>query len=207
MAGVVGSATGAAVTAIVMIFEMTLDYQVILPMTVTVAISYGIRRFLLKDSVYTLKLARRGHPMPEALQANSWQVRQARDYMDSRLAAVSVSATLDSLAQSLSDPACPRWFLVEEQGKLVGVIEAATLADLIQRSAGLSLREAARQDYEVVGELTAFFELLSRTRARQPGLFLVASQTSPVLAQNIKGVISKERVTETMLHAIAPAPE
>ncbi|MFP5212395.1 MAG: chloride channel protein, partial [Acidobacteriota bacterium] len=38
MAGLVGGATGAAMAAIVMIFEMTLDYNVILPITITVAV-------------------------------------------------------------------------------------------------------------------------------------------------------------------------
>ena len=207
MAGVVGSATGAAITAIVMIFEMTLDYQMILPMTITVAISYGVRKFLMKDSIYTLKLARRGQPLPEALQANSWLIRQARDYMDNQVAVVSASAPLESLAQPAPGAVRPRWFLVEEHEELVGIIEAAALAELVQRGPGRSLRDAARKDYEVVGELTAFFELVSRTRARHPGFFLVASQTNPVLARNIKGVISRERVTDTMLQAIAPAPE
>ena len=41
MAGVAGGATGAPMAAIVMIFEMTLDYNVIIPMTITVALSYG----------------------------------------------------------------------------------------------------------------------------------------------------------------------
>ena len=43
MAGMVGGSTGAAMAAIVMIFEMTLDYTVIIPMTITVALSYGVR--------------------------------------------------------------------------------------------------------------------------------------------------------------------
>jgi CIC family chloride channel protein len=67
MAGVVGGSTGAAVAAIVMIFEMTLDYSVILPMLITVAFSYGIRRSLSRESIYTLKIVRRGHRMPDAL--------------------------------------------------------------------------------------------------------------------------------------------
>ena len=46
MAGVVGGSTGAALAAIVMIFEMTLDYTVIIPMTITVALSYGVRKML-----------------------------------------------------------------------------------------------------------------------------------------------------------------
>ena len=53
MAGMVGGATGAAMAAIVMIFEMTLDYSVILPMTITVAISYGVRKVLSRESIYT----------------------------------------------------------------------------------------------------------------------------------------------------------
>ncbi|MGB8342236.1 MAG: chloride channel protein [Chthoniobacterales bacterium] len=69
MAGVVGSATGAALAAIVMIFEMTLDYNVIVPMIITVAISYGIRKALSPESIYTMKLARRDHYVPDALYA------------------------------------------------------------------------------------------------------------------------------------------
>jgi CIC family chloride channel protein len=50
-----------------MIFEMTRDYAVIVPMTTTVAISYGLRRVLSRDSIYTMKLARRGHRIPDLL--------------------------------------------------------------------------------------------------------------------------------------------
>ena len=69
MAGVVAGATGAAITAVVMIFEMTRDYSVVLPMTLTVAVSYALRRLLCSDSIYTLKLSRRGIHIPDALYA------------------------------------------------------------------------------------------------------------------------------------------
>ena len=39
MAGMVGGVTGAAIMSIIMIFEMTLDYSVIVPMVITVIIS------------------------------------------------------------------------------------------------------------------------------------------------------------------------
>jgi len=67
MAGMVGASTGAPLTAIVMTAEMTNDFTIILPLMVIVAIAYGIRRVLEKDSVYTLKLTRRGHFIPDAL--------------------------------------------------------------------------------------------------------------------------------------------
>jgi CIC family chloride channel protein len=70
MAGVVGGATGAVVTAIVMIFEMTRDYHVIIPLMIAVSIAYGIRRIYMESSIYDLKLIRRGHYIPNALQTN-----------------------------------------------------------------------------------------------------------------------------------------
>ena len=79
MGAMVGGGTGAVMTAVVMIFEMTLDYSVVLPMTLTVAVSYGLRRVLLSESIYTMKLARRGHPMPWALQANAHLVRHVTE--------------------------------------------------------------------------------------------------------------------------------
>jgi len=68
MAGVVAGSTGAAVTAIVLVYEMTVDYSIILPMLVAVTLSYGVRRKLCRDSIYTLKLTRRGHRVPEAMR-------------------------------------------------------------------------------------------------------------------------------------------
>jgi CIC family chloride channel protein len=67
MAGVIGGSTGAAMAAIVMIFEMTRDYTVIMPMAITVAVSYLIRRKFTAATIYTEKLLRRGHTIPEEL--------------------------------------------------------------------------------------------------------------------------------------------
>jgi CIC family chloride channel protein len=68
MAGVIGGSTGAAMTAIVMIFEMTRDYTVIIPMAITVAVSYGIRRQFSEATIYTERLVQRGHFLPGDLQ-------------------------------------------------------------------------------------------------------------------------------------------
>ena len=81
MGGVVGGSTGAAMAAIVMIFEMTLDYTVILPMTLTVAVSYGVRRSLIKDSIYTRKLTLRGESVPGTMRTDLQLTRRAASIM------------------------------------------------------------------------------------------------------------------------------
>jgi len=68
MAAMVGGTTGAVMTATIMVFEMTRDYTAILPVIVTVAIASAIRQRLSPSTIYTLKLLRRGHVVPQGLQ-------------------------------------------------------------------------------------------------------------------------------------------
>jgi CIC family chloride channel protein len=70
MGAVVGASTGAAMAAIVMIFEMTRDYRVVISMTLTVAIAYGVRRGLVRDSIYVRKLTQRGETIPDTMRAD-----------------------------------------------------------------------------------------------------------------------------------------
>ena len=65
MGAMVGGGTGAVMTAVAMIFEMTRNYDIVLPMILAVAVSVGIRRMLSRENIYTMKLFRRGHVVPE----------------------------------------------------------------------------------------------------------------------------------------------
>ncbi len=203
MAGAVGGATGAAITAIVMIFEMTLDYSVILPMTVTVAISYGVRKFLCKDSIYTLKLSRRGHGMPEALQANFPMVRLARDVMEKSVAVAPASARLTSLSQMLSSADRASYLLVEDRGTVASVIKLNSVFEFLARNGvRATLGEVSGERFEVVTETTTLFDLIAQMQARRPTVFLVASKPAPVCVHEVKGVISKERITDVLTEPI-----
>lgn len=66
MAGVVAGTTGAALTAIVMLLEMTRTYSLVVPMILAVATSYGLRKLMSNESIYTMKLVRHGRHIPEA---------------------------------------------------------------------------------------------------------------------------------------------
>ena len=82
MAAMVGGGTGAAMTAVTMIFEMTRDYDLVMPIIVAVALSIGVRRLLSRENIYTIKLVGRGHFVPKALHANMFLVRRADEVME-----------------------------------------------------------------------------------------------------------------------------
>ncbi len=68
MAGIVGSATGLIVTAILLIFEVTRDYTSILPIMITVAISCVVRMKLGNETIFTMMLYKRGFFVSEGLE-------------------------------------------------------------------------------------------------------------------------------------------
>ncbi len=104
MGAMVGGGTGAAMTAVTMIFEMTRDYNIVLPMILAVAFSLGVRRLLSPENIYTLKLARRGHLVPKALHANMFLVRRASEVMETDVLVLPAETAFDDFLQ----PARPR---------------------------------------------------------------------------------------------------
>lgn len=203
MAALVGSTTGAAITSIVMIFEMTLDYNIILPMAIAVAISYGVRVYLLKDSIYSLKLSRRAQPVPAALQANFFLVRQARDYMDTKTTILPIDASTEDMHAVVDAPDPANWVLVEQGGKLVGLIRTEVLAKHLLEDEVL-LPEIIRRDYQVVTTNSAFFELVKHADSPHPALFIVADKMEVDRPDEVKGIISKLQITRAMAEALTP---
>jgi len=60
MGGVFAAAAHAPITAILILFEMTNNYRIILPLMITCVISVTIISLLSKENIYTEKLLRRG---------------------------------------------------------------------------------------------------------------------------------------------------
>jgi len=91
MAALVGGGTGAAMTAIMMIFEMTGDYNITLAAIIAVACAIGTRRALVAENIYTMKLARRGHHIPQDHKTHMFPIRLAREVMKPVVATVEES--------------------------------------------------------------------------------------------------------------------
>ncbi|MCC9183572.1 MULTISPECIES: chloride channel protein [Mycolicibacterium] len=60
MGAALGGATRAPITAVIILFELTGQYSIILPLMASVAIAAGTGRLLSRDTIYTAKLWRRG---------------------------------------------------------------------------------------------------------------------------------------------------
>jgi len=199
MAGVVGGSTGAAMAAIVMIFEMTLDYNVIIPMTITVALSYGVRSRLCTESIYSLKLARRGHTIPQSLRTAVHELRRAEDLMEAVQAMLEASGTLGDAARILADRTDVSWFLVVDGDRVVGILTRSdALAALSERGRSTSLGEIAQGDWLRVSPRARLAEIVGGIRAHGASFVLVAEEPEPMAPGAVRGLITKVEIADAI---------
>ncbi len=198
MAGLVAGTTGAALTAIVMIFEMTLDYSVVLPMTLTVAVSYGLRRALLAESVYTMKLARRGHPMPWALQANAHLVHHVTDMVIDAATVLPASTPAGELVLDESADLPAEVVLTADSGNVIGIVARSwALAHRDALRGARTLADVARHDYVTVPSHAAIFEVLARMQAARASVAIVL-QSKGGRADAVLGIVTKAHLAEAV---------
>ena len=100
MGAMVGSATGAALTAVAMIFEMTLDYNIVLPMILAVAVGLGVRRVLSRENIYTMKLVRRG----QLSRQHVYGAQRARGCMDTTFMLIDEATSFPGFVRRPVDP-------------------------------------------------------------------------------------------------------
>jgi CIC family chloride channel protein len=201
MAGIFAGASGAAMTAIVMIFEMTLDYEVILPMTLTATLSYGIRTLLSSESIYTLKLARRGHWIAEACQVNVGYVKRVSEVMDKRFKILPAHTRVSEIVAD-EKPAEVSWFLAEDSHRIVGL---AKMEDVVREKQSsktpVTMADIANSDFLLVDEESSLFDLITRLRSSHKSVALVSAGAAPA-PDKVKGVITSETIIETVLEGV-----
>jgi CIC family chloride channel protein len=203
MAGVVGGATGAMMAAIVMIFEMTLDCNVIIPITITVALSYGVRKVLCPESIYTLKLTRRGHHMPSALHANFSDVKHVKDIMQTGITALPASSTLDAFAKTVLEHPEQSHFLVHDGDRIVGLVgREAAVGALDQPHSAKTIGQVANTQFVVVSADAMLADLLGEMYANGVSVALVATNGKAPSITDIQGVVTEYETAEVLVRSV-----
>ena len=209
MGAMVGGATGAVMTAVTMIFEMTRDYSIVMPMIVAVALSTGARRMLSRETIYTLKLVRRGRAMPKARHANMFLVRPAREVMDTDIQVLPRDASFDDYLRQPEHAGRLRHVVVTDKGHIYGVIRVNTglRRGLEGAHTGLSLGDVASRNFTVVGEDETAFDVIRRMWRRNAIMAVVVRGRRGVpRGTDVAGVITKEHVADSVADSIKAYP-
>jgi CIC family chloride channel protein len=187
-----------------MVFEMTRDYDIVLPMILAVAVALGVRRMLSRENIYTLKLVRRGHPIPKALHANMFMVRGALDTMDPDFMLVDEATSFEEFARLSAGATGMRHVVVTRGGLIVGVIRVNT--DL-RRTVGAAAHDVpmgalARRNFTIARTGDAVFDIIARLSRRRAVMAVVVQGTGRPRANKVVGVITKEHIADEVARSV-----
>jgi len=132
MAGLVSGATHAPLTAIMMVFEMTADYGLILPLMLTSVLAYGIARRLHPESIYTEWLVRRGVVLTHGADAAVLARLPIHECLDRQPEVIPEGATLQSIVEVIGESRQTDFPVVDGDGYLVGMLTRATVREALE---------------------------------------------------------------------------
>lgn len=134
MAAMMGGTMRSPLTAMVFAVELTHDFNLFGPLLVGSISALLVTVLLMRRSILTEKLARRGHHITREYSIDPFELFRVRDVMDTRLATIPLTMKLSELSKRLAqgDPTLTRHqavLLVDEQQLLGGII---TRGDIIR---------------------------------------------------------------------------
>jgi CIC family chloride channel protein len=206
MAAMVGGGTGAAMTAVTMIFEMTRDYDIIMPIIVAVALSIGVRRLLSRENIYTIKLVARGHMIPKALHANMFLVRHAEEVMDRDVVLLPAETDFAAFLRG-TEAGGFKHIVVTSDDRIVGVLRVNTELRLGLEGAysGVRLGDIAQKNFTVCRAEDVVFDVVERMWKRKATMAIVTKGAGRLpRAANVVGMISKEHIADSVADSIKP---
>jgi H+/Cl- antiporter ClcA len=122
MAATFGAATGAAFTAIVFLFELTRDYDAILPVMMATVMAAVVARSLMSETLMTEKLSRRGLVVPSDYQPDVLRTTSVDTVMTSDVGVLPAAATLAEAVRHFQDDGHGAYPVVDGDGRCVGVL-------------------------------------------------------------------------------------
>jgi len=122
MAAVFAGAARAPFTAILIVFEMTDDYRLILPLMVAVTVSLLVSERLHRESIYTLKLTLQGIHLQRGRDVDVMQAVRVEEVMVTNPEKIPIDMPVSLLAGEFLRTGRHGFPVVDQDGSLYGVV-------------------------------------------------------------------------------------
>lgn len=122
MGGLVAGTTHAPITAIIIVFELTNDYQIILPLMVTCIISTILSSKLSRESIYTLKLLLRNIHIKDGAEINIMKSIYVKDVYTPNAETITEKSNFNQIVSKLISGKDPYLLVTGPKKMLVGII-------------------------------------------------------------------------------------
>jgi chloride channel protein, CIC family len=155
MGAVFGAASRATFSFIIFAFEITRDYNSVLPLMLVSVIADGISMWLMpKASIMTEKLARRGLRIHQDYEADVLQHTVVSETMDPEAPTIAGDMRLSEFADRIArdEPSVTRhqaMLVLDEHGELAGIITRGDVLRALEQDASVTVLDASSRNIVV----------------------------------------------------------
>ncbi|MFW9806810.1 MAG: chloride channel protein [Candidatus Thorarchaeota archaeon] len=122
MAALFAGSGRAPITCIVMLMEMTGDYSLILPLMIAVSASYLVASLMEPESIYTLKLSRRGVKLQRGTHVEVLKTIKASDVMTRDPTILRPTMTTSEVFDIINKTHHTKFPVVDDFGNVIGIM-------------------------------------------------------------------------------------
>ena len=143
MGAFVAGTTHAPLTAMLILFELTDDYKIILPLMLATTISTLIAKWIESESIYTLKLSRRGLRINQGIDISILESIRVRDILNRDVVSIKPGTSLGEIVDLLQQSEFTDFPVIENGQVLRGLVSFQDIRPVITRDELYSLLIAA----------------------------------------------------------------
>ncbi|MGK0289750.1 MAG: CIC family chloride channel protein [bacterium] len=203
MAALIGATMHAPLTAIFIIFELTSEYHLILPLMISTVIATTTASVLLKESVYTIGLAEKGINLQGGIELNVLKQVSVSKALNSEVEVIPMDLPINFVMDMLSQSSLSQHPVVDDNNHLIGMISTSIIRECLSDKDVLAdfviASDVVSKDFRTVLEkhdLSYVLEVLNETRMQE--IYVVNSQDH----QEVIGIITRNALLDAYHHQI-----
>jgi len=186
MAAMMGGTMRSPLTAMFFAVELTHDWNLLPGLLVACVAAYAVTVLLMRRSILTEKVARRGHHVFREYAVDPFQVHRVGEVMDRKVPTVPTSMSVHELARRVAgaDPDLARRQgtpIVDSGGRLVGIVTRSDLMRALERdpAGAIGVLEAGSRQLLVAYEDELIADAVERMLAHDVGRLPVVAREDP----------------------------
>ena len=202
MGAVVAATTHGPLQAILIIFEMTGDYKIILPLMITCIISCLIARKLCGESIYTFKLIRRGINIRGGQEVNILSSINVKNVMYHTVEIIPENFLLQDLAKKLPQSRSNNFVVVDEKEKITGVLTFLDYYDKLfndKLDNHMMVKDIMTKDVVTVSIEDNLSTAMTKITKGDYSILPVVSEEDPL---KMKGILTRRDILEAYDQAV-----
>ncbi len=203
MAAVFAGAARAPITAVLIVFEMSNDYKLILPLMLATVISTLLAESIFSESIYTLKLKLKGIALKRGRDLDLMQGLTVGEAMTQDAYVVPIDMSLKQLGDYFQETHSHSFPVVDKEMKLVGMV---SIRDYEKGAARPDCAQLTVADIATMGNLLVAFEdeplseAIQRLALRGVNKLPVVTRSQP---DKVVGVIRRRNIIKAYNIALA----